>query len=115
MVKLCNCLRGQCERNERIRSVFLILIPVMIYGAIWVAIEWQLDIIDWVVAHDPYGWLVVVAAVLGVVLVVALTLWIACHHHPRKPQGTYFGRRESRRVLRPTRPSGASEDRKVQA
>jgi hypothetical protein len=115
MMKLCSCLRGQCERNERIRSAFLILIPVMIYGTVWVAIDWQLDIIDWVVAHDPYGWLVVVAAVIGVVLVVALTLWIACHHHPQKPQGTYFGRRESRRVLRPQRPGGVSEDREVQA
>lgn len=98
MIKMCRCLRGQCERSETVRSAFFALIPLLMFGAIFAAIEWQLDVRAWVLAHPPYGWLVVGAGVLGFILVFALVMWIACYHHESKPANTYFSRRDSRHL-----------------
>jgi hypothetical protein len=95
MVKMCECLKGQCEKRETVRSVFLLLLPLILFGSIFVLIDWQGVILDWARGHEPYGYLVVGGVILGVVLTMGLVLYISCHHHSERPADTYLGRRSS--------------------
>jgi cellobiose-specific phosphotransferase system component IIC len=95
MVKMCECLKGHCEKRETVRSVFLLLLPLLIFGSIYVLIDWQLDILEWVKAHEPYGYLVVGAVILGVVLTIGLVMYVACHHPSERHADTYLSRHSS--------------------
>lgn len=95
MLRMCECLKGQCEKRETLRSFFLLLLPLLIFGSIFVLIEWQLDILAWVKAHEPYGYLVVGGVILGLVAAIGVVMWISCHHHTERHAETYFGRRSS--------------------
>lgn len=70
---VCARIKGFTRSHERVADLFSLLAVALLFASIWVAIEYQSTIIDWmkvnIVLHGP---LVVLAAVVDMLLIFLL-------------------------------------------